>query len=67
MFDGGNYVGTDLEMDFDYSNDEISSFNFGPDGRYFTKKYDGLFVLAAINSGANSFYVWSNYGIDGEG
>ena len=25
MFDGGNYLGTDLEMDFNYSNDEINS------------------------------------------
>jgi hypothetical protein len=68
MFDGGNYLATTDELDFDYSDDVITTASFfGPESRYFTKKYEGLFVFAAENNGENSFSVWSNYGIDGTG
>jgi hypothetical protein len=69
MFDGGNFLGTEIEADFDYSNDVITSTGaFGEGSRFFTKKYPGaIFVLAADNKGANEFTVYSNYGADGEG
>lgn len=59
MFDGGNYLSTSLADDFDYSHDQIRQTNiFGANSRYFTKKYPGaLFMLAADNTGADSFLV----------
>jgi hypothetical protein len=41
MFDGGNYLATNLHEDIDYSNNVIveSDDIFGPGSRYFTKKY----------------------------
>lgn len=62
MFDGGNFLGTDLEVDFDYSDDTvIESDVFGTGSRYFTKKYPGaMFVLVADNTGASRFSVFNN-------
>lgn len=59
MFDGGNFLGTDLEVDFDYSDDTvIDSDVFGSGSKYFTKKYPGaMFVLVADNTGASRFSV----------
>jgi hypothetical protein len=68
MFDGGCYVGTDIAMDIDYSDMNIVDTEaFGSSSRYFTAKFEGLFILAAENHGANEFYAWSNYGADGNG
>lgn len=51
MFDGGNYLSTDLISDFEYTNGQIVSNNvFGESSSYFTKKYPGLFVMTADNT-----------------
>jgi hypothetical protein len=59
MFDGGNFLGTDIEIDFEYSNNEVRESDvFGAGSRYFTKKYPGaMFVLVADNTGADAFSV----------
>src|SRR6185369_10520343 len=67
MYDGGNFLMTELGL-LDYSNGVIvnSSF-FGAGGRYFTRKYPGLFVLAADHGGISSFAIQGNLGADGLG
>jgi subtilisin family serine protease len=68
MFDGGNILGTDRELFVRYSDGVIAAGpHFGPGGRYFTRKYPGLFVLAAEMEDVNSFQVLGNLGADGEG
>src|SRR5207244_3151130 len=47
MYDGGNLLSTDLGGALDYSNGIIvDNAVFGSGGRYFTRTYPGLFVLA---------------------
>ncbi|HEU4930159.1 MAG TPA: choice-of-anchor D domain-containing protein, partial [Candidatus Krumholzibacteria bacterium] len=68
MYDGGNFLGTNIQGGFDYSdNTIIPSFAFGPDGRYFTRKYPGLFVLVADMSNVDFFETYGNCGADGGG
>ncbi len=68
MFDGGNYLSTNLGGTFLYSDGVIvDSDYFGPGGRYFTRKYPGLFVLVAEMNGVEYFQVEGNLGADGTG
>jgi hypothetical protein len=68
MFDGGNILNTELASKISYSDSVIADSDFfGQGSRYFTQKYDGLFVFAADNNGAQEFTVVSNYGNDGDG
>ena len=68
MYDGGNYIGTNLGGPVDYSDDVIlSSSVFGSGGTYFTRKYDGLFVLAADMNEVSYFEITGNLGADGYG
>ncbi len=68
MFDGGNILSTDLGSGIAYSDAAIETgAAFGPGGRYFTRKYPGLFVLAADLDGVSSFGVSGNLGADGGG
>ena len=68
MYDGGNYIGTNLGGPIDYSDDVIvSSLDFGSEGAYFTRKYDGLFVLAADMNDVSYFEITGNLGADGGG
>ena len=71
MYDGGNYLNTNLGGYIEYSNDMISTSQYLGDGQYFTRKYDGLFVFAAdINVSGNDisqFYISGDLGADGSG
>jgi YVTN family beta-propeller protein len=68
MYDGGNYMSTNSGWDIEYSNDTIvNSAYFGSDGRYFTRKYPGLLVLAADMEGVDYFQIAGNLGADGSG
>lgn len=68
MYDGGNYLATDLGASLSYSDGVIlSSATLGAGGRYFTRKYDGLFVFAADLAGVSYFEITGNLGADGSG
>jgi hypothetical protein len=45
----------------------LTSNSFGPNSKYFTRKVDGLFFLAARNHGSEWFQVFGDYGTDGGG
>ncbi|MBN1660144.1 MAG: carboxypeptidase regulatory-like domain-containing protein [Anaerolineae bacterium] len=68
MYDGGNYLSTDLGGSIAYSDNVIvDSTLFGAAGRYFTRKYPGLFVLAAEMEGVGFFQISGDLGADGSG
>ncbi|MFI5371268.1 MAG: choice-of-anchor D domain-containing protein [Candidatus Eisenbacteria bacterium] len=68
MFDLGNVLNTDLSGSLPYSDGIITTHAmFGPGGRYFTRKYPGLFVLAADLDGVSSFRITGDLGADGAG
>ncbi|MFH6983574.1 Ig-like domain-containing protein [Marinoscillum luteum] len=67
MYDGGNYLGTNLGSYIPYSNDLITTSNAFGSGEYFTLKKPGLFVLAANLEEVTTFYVSGNLGADGSG
>ncbi|MFT5855550.1 MAG: hypothetical protein ACI8XO_002802, partial [Verrucomicrobiales bacterium] len=69
MFDGGNFLSTDLVEDIPYSDGVvIDSAAFGENGRYFTRKLAaGLFVLGADLDGVDSFSLSGDLGADGVG
>ena len=68
MYDNGNYLSTNNSSSFSYSDNAIlSNTIFGTGGKYFTRKLDGLFVLAADMNSVNWFRVSGNYGSDGGG
>ena len=68
MYDGGNYLNTDLGGNICYSNNTIvENSYFGINGRYFTSKLPGLFVLAADMQNVDSFQISGNLGADGGG
>jgi hypothetical protein len=68
MYDGGNLLGTNISGGFNYSNDAIvANSAFGPEGRFFTRKYPGLFVMVADMSGVEYFETFGNVGADGFG
>jgi subtilisin family serine protease len=67
MYDVGNILGTNLGSSLNYTQGVISSNSIlGAGGIYFTKKYPGLFVMAAdIN--ASNFEITGDLGADGSG
>lgn len=68
MYDGGNFLGTDLGSALDYSDGVIRTSPWvGPGGRYFTRKYPGLFVLVADLDGPSEFVIFGNLGADNSG
>jgi hypothetical protein len=68
LYDGGNLLQTNLGGPLPYSDNAIvGSSLLGTGGRYFTRKYPGLFVLAADLEGADSFSIEGNLGADGVG
>lgn len=65
MYDGGNYLSTNNNSSFSYSdNSVVNSSIFGSGGRYFTRKVQGLFVLAADMANVSWFKINGNYGSD---
>jgi len=68
MYDGGNYLSTNNSASFSYSDNSIIATSiFGTGGKYFTRKVNNLFVLAADMNNVSSFRVDGNYGSDGGG
>lgn len=69
MYDGGNYLNTNLQNSIPYTSSVITSLPsaFGTDGQYFTAKHQGLFVMAADIHEINSFNISGNLGADGSG
>lgn len=68
MYDGGNYLNTNLMSSIPYTNGVItSSAGFGTGGQYFTAHTNNMFVLAADVNGINSFSISGNNGADGSG
>jgi hypothetical protein len=68
MYDTGNILNTDHGKDIPYSNNAItSSTSLGAGGRYFTRKYNGLFVFAADVNHLDFFEITGDLGADGLG
>ncbi len=69
MYDGANYLSTNLYSNFDYSDNEITSGDgiFGNGTSYYTRHLPGLFVLVADVNGISSFSITGNNGADGDG
>ena len=68
MYDDGNYLSTNLGGYLPYSDGVIQGNPIlGPHGRYFTRKYPGLFVLVADLDGVSTFNIDGNLGADGFG
>lgn len=68
MFDGANRMDTNLAGNIPYTNGSIvESTSFGSNGRYFTAKYPGLFVMVADNIDIAHFGLSGNLGADGQG
>ncbi|MCB9047742.1 MAG: carboxypeptidase regulatory-like domain-containing protein [Chitinophagales bacterium] len=68
MYDDGNYLLANPDNFIEYANNTIvSEEGFGTNGRYFTRKYPGLFVLAADMKDVNTFGIWGGLGADGSG
>lgn len=68
MYDWGNYLNTNFQTKISYSdNTIITSSAFGDNGKYFTKKYDGLFILAADLKNVDYFELTGNNGANGAG
>ncbi|GAB4204615.1 MAG: hypothetical protein OHK0022_29950 [Roseiflexaceae bacterium] len=67
MYDGGNLLNTDLGSQIPYQDTTIGSSAAFGGGRYFTRKYPGLFVLAAELNGVGRFGTSGNLGADGSG
>lgn len=68
MYDGGNYINTNLGTNLAYSDNVIiNSAAMGAGGKYFTRKYQGLWMFAADVNNISSFYTSGNNGADGSG
>lgn len=68
MYDGGNYLSTNLGTYLNYSDNAIlASSLLGTGGQFFTRKYDGLWVFAADVNGLSYFDITGNLGADGSG
>ena len=66
MYQTGNLLATDLASNIAYQDGHITpSPAFG--GSYFTRKYPGLFVLAADLAGPTSFSISGSLGANGAG
>jgi hypothetical protein len=69
MYDGGNYLSTNLTSYFPYTNREIANSDsiFGVGSRYFTAKYPGLFALAVEGMSIDRFTISGALGAGGAG
>lgn len=68
MYDGGNFLNTNLGSSIPYSDNVIAtSAALGTGGQYFTHKYNGLFVFVADVVGLSYFEITGNLGADGSG
>ncbi len=68
MYDSGNILNTNLGAALTYSDNLIISNAFlGAGGKYFTRKFDGLWVFAADVAGLSYFEITGGLGADGLG
>jgi hypothetical protein len=67
MYDGGNYLNTNLGANIPYTGGVVSTSAAFGGGSYFTQKYNNLFVMVANLNGVNSFSITGNNGADGSG
>ncbi|MEM9326297.1 MAG: M4 family metallopeptidase [Bacteroidota bacterium] len=67
LYDGGNFLSTNLAGPIAYSNGRILTHSAFGGSSYFTEKYTGLFVLSADLGGATGFTIDGNLGADGGG
>jgi hypothetical protein len=74
MYDGGNFINTNLASTITYSdNTVLTSASFGSGGQYFTRYIAGsggtgsLFFWAADINGLNTMSITGNNGADGQG
>jgi hypothetical protein len=68
MYDHGNYLSTNISSNFYYSDNSILNTSiFGTSSKYFTRKVNNMFVLAADLTGASWFKINGDYGSDGGG
>ena len=70
MYDGGNFLGASITPAsyLNYSDNLIAASTLlGTGGQYFTRKFDGLFVLAADVNALTYFEIVGNLGADGGG
>lgn len=68
MYDGGNFLNTNLGASIAYTNGAIAgSASFGAGGQYFTQKINNMFVMAADMANVSSFFISGNNGADGGG
>lgn len=68
MYDDGNFLYTSVGGPIEYSNNTIiPSRFFGVNGRYLTRKYPALFMVAADLDGIDFFEINGNLGADGSG
>ena len=68
MYDGANYLSTNYTSNFNYTDGAIiSDGTMGTNGKYFTKKYANIFVLAADLDNVQTFNISGELGADGDG
>lgn len=70
MYDGGNYLYTDLSsLYMNYSDDLViaNPTSLGTGGQYFTYKGTGIWLFAADINGVADFNITGNLGADGSG
>ncbi len=68
MYDSGNFLNTNLGTSLSYSDNAIvTPATLGTGGKYFTRKYDGLWVFAADVAGLSYFEITGGLGADGSG
>src|SRR5690606_14005738 len=68
MFDGGNYLNTNITTSIPYTNGVINpSAAFGVGGQYFTQHINNMFVMAADVNNISTFSITGNNGADGSG
>jgi hypothetical protein len=69
MYDGGNYLNTDLGTSIAYSDGLVTASDgqFGAGSQYFTVKYEGVFAMVATGASIDTFELTGNNGADGSG
>ena len=67
MYNFGNYLWTDFGGTLPYSDGQIVNGLNGAPGRYFTRKYQGLFVLVADLQATSQISIGGSLGADGVG
>ncbi len=68
MYDNGNYISTNFQSNIFYSDNlVVNSVAFGSNGRYATRKVDGLWLMAADLDSVSYIEINGNLGADGSG